>query len=128
MRQQELPLLSSLHVMSDHVVEICLYLDLCTSAGQACPPCRNCPAHRGQFRSKISPGEGCTVLIPLFPGGVASFDNHQKITDLRPQILSPFRLLFGRQLELKARVRDRIFNEINDIGWLQNLREVVSFR
>lgn len=42
--------------------------------------------------------------------------------------MSPFRLLFGRQLELKERVRDRIFNEINDIGWLQNLREVVSFR
>lgn len=82
----------------------------------------------GWFRSKISQGEGCTVLIPLFRGGVASSDNQPEITHPRPQILSPSRLLFRRQLELKERVRDRVFNEINDIGWLQKLREVVSFR
>lgn len=122
MRQQELPFFGSLYVSPDHVGEICLYLDLCTSAGQT-----SLPAQKGQFRSKISQSEGCTVLMPLFPGDVASFDNHQEITDLRPQILSPFRLLFRRQLELKGRVRDGIFNEINDIGWLHNLREVVFF-
>lgn len=42
--------------------------------------------------------------------------------------MSPFRLLLRRQLELKERVKDRILNEINDIEWLQNHREVVSFR
>lgn len=118
-------------MISDHVVGICLCLDLCTSAGQTSPPCRkvwHSPAQRGQVGSKISQSEGCTVLIPLFHGDVASFDNHQKITDLRPQILSSFRLLFRRQVELKERVKDRIFNEINDIEWLQNDREVVSFR
>lgn len=52
---------------------------------------------------------------PIICGDFASFDNHQKITDLRSQILSPSRLLLRRQLELKERVKDGIFNEINDI-------------
>lgn len=57
-------------------------------------------------------------------GGIASFDNHHKITDLRPELLSPFGLLFIRHLiKLEVRVRDMIFDEINDIGWLEKLRE-----
>lgn len=60
------------------------------------------------------------VQVPLFGGGIASFDNHQKITDLRPELLSPFGLFFIRHLELKEMVGDMIFDEINDIGGSRN--------
>lgn len=63
------------------------------------------------------------VQVPQFGGGIASFDNHQKIKDLRPELLSPFGLLFIRHLELKERVKDMVFDEINDTGWLKKLRD-----
>lgn len=58
---------------------------------------------------------------------VASFDNHQKITDLRPELLSLFGLLSIRHLELKGRVGDMIFDEINDMGWPKKLKEAKWF-
>lgn len=67
------------------------------------------------------------VRVPLFGGSTVSFDNHQKITDLRPELLSPFGLLLIRHLELKERVGDMIFDELNDIGWLKKLREAKWF-
>lgn len=63
------------------------------------------------------------VGTPFLGGGIAFSDNRHKITDLRPELLSPFGLLFIRHLELEERVRDMIFDEINDIGWLEKLRE-----
>lgn len=67
--------------------------------------------------------EDALIRVPLFGGRIASFENHQKITDLRPELFSPFGLFFIMHLELKERVGDTIFDDINDIGWLGKLRE-----
>lgn len=67
------------------------------------------------------------IRAPSFGGGLASFNNHQKTTDLRPELFSPFGLLFIMHLELKERVGDMIFDDIHDIGWLRKLREANWF-
>jgi len=71
--------------------------------------------------------KGVLSRVPLFGGSIASFENHHKITDLRPELLSPFSLLFTRHLEPKERVGDMIFDEMNDIWWLKKLREAKWF-
>lgn len=67
------------------------------------------------------------IRVPSFGGGLASFNNHQKITDLRPELFSLFGLLFIMHLELQERVGNMIFDDIRDIGWLRKLREAKWF-